>query len=226
MFSRPSCRYVGPLLCAMLLPATAWAQSEQKGFYVTLYGQYSTLGSSTFTESGPAGAGSGLQAEFSAGTGWGGDFGWRYGNGWAAEVEWNYRSHPLDSLRRAGVNVASDGDFASNTILLNGLRRFPGGGAWTPYLGAGLGWVQEIDIDIKPTGGNVERGYSASSKFAVQLIAGTEYAITPNWRLTADARWLRVGSVTLDNEAANRGGTAGPLDYNPFSVQVGVRYAF
>jgi opacity protein-like surface antigen len=226
MFQRSSSLLLGSLLCASLLPAAAWAQAEPKGFYVTLYGQYSQVGSSNFTESGPQGAGSGLRAEFGSGTGWGGDFGWRYGNGWAAEIEWNYRSHSLDAVKQGGVNVARDGDFASNTLLINGLRRFPNAGAWTPYLGAGIGWVQEVDIDITPSAGGVERGYSASSEFAFQLIAGVEYALTPNWRLTADARWLRVGSVQLDNEVGNGGGRAGPLDYNPFSVQVGVRYSF
>lgn len=217
--------WLGPLLCASLLPAAALAQVEPKGFYGTLYGQYSRIGSSNFTESGALGAGSGLYAEFGAGFGWGGDFGWRYGNGWAAEVEWNYRSHGLDALRRGGTQLARDGDFASNTLLINGLRRFPTAGAWTPYLGAGIGWVQEIDIDITPSAGGAERGY-ATSKFAFQLIAGVEYALTPQWRLTADARWLRVGSVRLNNEEGNGGGSAGPLDYNPFSVQVGVRYSF
>ena len=61
---------------------------------------------------------------------------------------------------------------------------------------------------------------------AFQLVGGAEYAITPKWRLTADARWLRVGSVRLDNEVGNPGGGAGPLKYNPLSVQVGLRYSF
>jgi opacity protein-like surface antigen len=226
MFVRSSALVLGSLLCASLLPSAAQAQAEPKGFYATIYGQYSRIGSSNLTESGAQGAGSGLRAEFSAGSGWGGDFGWRYGNGWAAEIEWNYRSHSLDTLRAGNTTLARDGDFASNIFLINGLRRFPSGGAWTPYLGAGIGWVQEIDIDIKPSAGGAKRGYSASSEFAYQLIAGVEYALSPQWRLTADTRWLRVGSVRLDNEVANAGGTAGPLTYNPFSVQVGVRYSF
>lgn len=225
MFQRSLSRLLGPLLCVSLLPASALAQAEPKGFYATIYGQGSQITSSNLTESGARGAGTGLRAEFGNGYGFGGDFGYRYGNGWAAEVEWNYRSHALDTLKKGSVTIASDGDYASNTLLINGLRRFPSGGAWTPYLGAGIGWVQEIDIDLTPSTGGAERSYS-TSKFAFQLIAGTEYAITPQWRLTADARWLRVGSVQLDNEAGNSGGTIGPLKYNPFSVQVGVRYSF
>jgi opacity protein-like surface antigen len=226
MFKQVRSRFLIPLLWASVLPGAAHAQVEPKGFYATIYGQYSRIGSSDLTESGALGAGSGLRAEFGNGAGFGGDFGYRYGNGWAAEVEWNYRRHTLDALRQAGTSVARDGDFASNILLINGMRRFASGGAWTPYVGAGLGWVQEIDIDITPGGGSGSRGYSAGSKAAVQLLGGAEYALTPKWRLTADARWLRVGSVRLDNEVGNPGGKAGPLKYNPLSVQVGLRYSF
>jgi outer membrane autotransporter protein len=225
MSPRHSSRFLGSLLLS-LVPAAALAQVEAKGFYITLYGQYSQIGSSTFTESGALGAGSDLRAEFGSGLGLGGDIGYRYGNGWAAEVEWNYRSHSLDSLRQGGVTLARNGDFASNILLINGLRRFASASPWTPYLGAGIGWVQEIDIDIKPDTGGTERGYSAGNKAAFQLIAGVEYSLTPNWRLTADARWLRVGSIEMDNETGNSGGSVKSLNYNPFSVQVGLRYSF
>ena len=64
MFKRCPSLLLGSLLCASLLPATAMAQVEPKGFYATLYGQYSKIGSSSFTESGAVGAGNGLRAEF------------------------------------------------------------------------------------------------------------------------------------------------------------------
>ncbi len=226
MFQRVFPRLLFPLLCTSLTPAAALAQTDSKGFYFTVYGQHSRIGSSNMAESGTLGAGSGLRAEFASGTGFGGDIGYRYGNGWAAEVEWNYRRHSLDSLRRGSANLSRDGDFASNILLINGLRRFAAKGAWTPYAGAGIGWVQEIDIDISPSSGGAERGYSSGSKAALQLIGGVEYTLTPQWRLTADARWLRVGSVRLNNETGNPGGSAGPLKYNPFSVQVGIRRSF
>jgi len=226
MFQHQFSRLLGPALCIALCPAATMAQVEPKGLYVTVYGQHSRIGSSNFNESGAQGAGSGLRGEFGSGAGWGGDIGWRYGNGWAAEFEWNYRSHSLNALRQNGASLARGGDFASNTLLINGLRRFPQTGGWTPYVGAGIGWVQEIDIDIKPAAGGATRGYSADGKLAVQLIAGVEYAFTPRWRVMADARWLRVGSVRLDNETGNPGGNVGTLRYDPVSVQVGLRYSF
>ena len=224
MLYRSLSRFVGSVLFASLVPAAVMA--EPKGFYATIYGQHSRIGASNFTESGALGAGAGLRAEFSSGIGFGGDIGYRYGNGWAAEFEWNYRRHSLDALRQAGSNLARDGDFASNILLVNGLRRFNMSAGWTPYVGAGIGWVQEIDLDITPSNAGAERGYSAGSKTAVQLIGGVEYAFTQNWRLTADARWLRVGSVRLDNEAGNPGGSANPLTYKPLSIQVGIRRSF
>jgi opacity protein-like surface antigen len=158
------------------------AATEPRGYYATIYAQASRLGSTSFDEIGNGGFGSGLRAEFDAGFGFGGDIGFRYGNGWAAEVEWNYRRHDLKSLRKVGMTLVSDGDFASNILFINGLRRFPSAsGGWTPYIGAGVGWVQEIDFDLKS--GGTDRAWSKQGKFGVQLIAGAEIPVTKDWRL-------------------------------------------
>ena len=202
----------------------SWAQTEPRGFYATVYAQTSKLGSTTFNEIGNAGLGSGLKASFGTGLGLGGDIGFRYGNGWASELEWNWRRHDLKSLNRSGTTLASSGDFASNIIFVNGLRRFIGpAGSWTPYVGAGLGWVQEIDFDI-PSGGT-ERAWSKSGKAAVQLIGGTEIPLGDTWRLTADVRVLRIGNVELPAEEGVTGRLTQPR-YNPVSVQVGLRRLF
>ena len=203
---------------------TSWAQTEPRGFYATVYAQTSKLGSTTFNEIGNAGLGSGLKASFGTGLGLGGDIGFRYGNGWASELEWNWRRHDLKSLNRGTTTLASSGDFASNIIFVNGLRRFIGPtGSWTPYVGAGLGWVQEIDFDI-PSGGT-ERAWSKSGKAAVQLIGGTEIPLGDTWRLTADVRVLRIGNVELPAEEGVTGRLTQPR-YNPVSVQVGLRRLF
>jgi hypothetical protein len=206
------------------MAGTSWAQTEPRGFYATVYAQTSKLGSTTFNEIGNAGLGSGLKASFGTGLGLGGDIGFRYGNGWASELEWNWRRHDLKSLNRGATTLASSGDFASNIIFVNGLRRFIGPtGSWTPYVGAGLGWVQEIDFDI-PSGGT-ERAWSKSGKAAVQLIGGTEIPLGDTWRLTADVRVLRIGNVELPAEEGVTGRLTQPR-YNPVSVQVGLRRLF
>ena len=206
------------------MTGNTWAQTEPRGLYATVYAQTSNLGSTTFNEIGNAGLGSGLKANFGTGLGLGGDIGFRYGNGWASELEWNWRRHDLKSLNRGATTLASSGDFASNIIFVNGLRRFIGPtGSWTPYVGAGLGWVQEIDFDI-PSGGT-ERAWSKSGKTALQLIGGTEIPLGNTWRLTADVRLLRIGSVELPAEEGVTGRLMQPR-YNPVSVQLGLRRLF
>ena len=226
MLLRSLTYFIGPTLIACLIPTAATSQTNSKGFYATIYAQQSRIDSSNFTESGALGAGNGLRAEFGSGLGFGGDIGYRYGNGWASEIEWNYRRHSLDALRQGSSKLTRDGDFASNILLINGLRRFSMSGGWTPFVGAGIGLVQEIDIDMTPNNSGAERGYSSGRKSAFQFIGGVEYELTPKWRITADARWLRVGSVRLDNEEGNPGGSVSPLSYNPTSIQVGIRYSF
>jgi opacity protein-like surface antigen len=209
-------------IAATTLPALA--VTEPRGYYATIYAQASRLGSTSFDEIGSAGFGSGLTAKFDMGLGFGGDIGFRYGNGWAAEVEWNYRRHDLKSLSRAGTTLVTDGDFASNILFVNGLRRFPSAsGGWTPYVGAGVGWVQEIDFDLNS--GGTERAWSKQGKIGFQLIAGAEIPMSKDWRLTADVRMLRLGSVELPAEEGVTGRLSKP-DYNPVSVQLGLRRMF
>ena len=118
----------------------------------------------------------------------------------------------------------TDGDFASNVLFVNGLRRFvrPSGG-WVPYVGVGLGWVQEIDFDLNS--GNIERAWSDQGEFGVQLMGGAEFPLGESWKLTADVRLLQIGSVELPAEEGVTGQLAKP-DYNPVSVQFGVRRKF
>jgi opacity protein-like surface antigen len=212
------------LACITIAAMPLQAQTETPGFYATVYAQSSWLSSTDFDERGSAGFGSGLKAEFDGGIGFGGDFGYAYGNGWAAEFEWNWRRHDLQSLRRAGATLVTDGDFASNILFLNGVRRFTSSSrSWVPYAGAGLGWVQEIDFDLNS--GPAERAWADQGAFGVQLMAGAEIPLSDSWRLTADVRLLRVGSVELPAEEGVTGLLAEP-DYNPFSVQIGLRRKF
>jgi opacity protein-like surface antigen len=199
------------------------AQSQSQGIYITAYAQASRLPSTTFDEVGNANLGAGLKAEFDTGLGLGGDIGYRYGNGLAAEIEWNWRRHEVKTLSNA-KGAVSDGDFASNIIFINGVYRF-NRSVWglNPYLGAGLGWVQEIDFDLNTSA--TEREWSKQGEAGVQFMAGAEFPLTPQWQLTADIRHLRVGKVTLLAE----GGMAGRLShprYSPVSVQIGLRRLF
>jgi opacity protein-like surface antigen len=220
-------RYLRPaalLGCLAFTTSPLLAQTEPRGYYATIYGQASQLRSTTFNEIGNAGFGSGLKADFGSGFGLGGDIGFRYGNGWAAEVEWNFRSHDLKSLKKGSATLLNDGDLASNILFVNGLRRFVSPDrSWVPFVGLGIGWVQEIDFDLNTS--TNKRAWSDQGKIAMQLIGGAEFKLNDAWRLVADVRFLRLGSVELPAEE----GVTGRLDkvnYNPVSVQLGIRRVF
>ncbi len=223
-------QYRHKILCSALtgiLSASAMsasAQEEPAGFYVTAYAQASRLNSTSFDETGNAGFGRGLKADFDLGLGLGGDFGYRYGNGWAAEIEWNWRRHDLDSLSAGRALGVDEGDFASNVFFINALRRFARPGSnWIPYAGLGLGWVQEIDFDLNS--GAIERAWSQQGDFGAQLVGGAELSLGDHWRLTADVRLLRLGEIELPAEEGVTGRLAKP-EYNPLSFQIGLRRSF
>lgn len=205
---------------AVLWPLGASAQASDRGWYATLYGSYSRLGSTDLAESS---LGSGLKASFDGGFGFGGAWGWRYGNGWAAELEWDYRRHNIGSLRDAsGTTLGRDGDYASNILFVNAIYRLPARGGWTPLFGAGVGWLQEIDFDLE--GGSVAQSYSRRGETGLQFIAGLERDLGRGWSLTGQARWLRVGKVTLGAEGA--AGTLEGARYDPLSLHLGVTRRF
>ena len=92
-----------------------------------------------------------------------------------------------------------------------------------PYLGAGIGLVQEIDMDIKSAAG-VENSYSASNELAGQLMAGIEYPIAQNWDLSTEIRYTKVSNIDLKQE--NGTGRINNVDYDPVTVGVGLTYNF
>jgi outer membrane protein W len=145
--------------------------------------------------------------------------GYRYGNGWAAELAWDYRSHDLKRID--GVTVS--GDFASTTAFLNGYYRFQKVGAVRPFVGAGVGYVTEIDMDLSR--GGSEQEYSRRGGLATQAIVGGEVDLSDRWSVSADLRWTQMGSGTFKstNPDASLGGKP---KYQPTSLNVGVTYRF
>jgi outer membrane protein W len=203
---------------SLTAPLSVTAQ-DRAGMYLSVYGGASSMGSTTVSESRPALANLEGKASFGNGTGLGGAFGYRYGNGWAAELAWDYRSH---DLKRIGA-TAVDGDFASTVLFVNGYYRFAKVGGVRPFLGAGLGYITEIDMDI--TRGGTEQEYSRRGGVATQLIVGGEVDLTANWSLTADLRWSQMGSAAFKSTKAGAALGNRPK-YQPTSLQVGVTYRF
>ena len=188
----------------------ALADDTDGGYYARVFGGASALSDATVS-----GAASGT-AGFDTGQILGAALGYDYqGSPFRAELEFAYRTADADGS--AGLS----GDFASTTLALNGYYDFApiAGGRLTPYLGAGLAYVTEIDFDV--TGGPAAGEYSDTGVFGYQLMVGAEYPLSDRWSLNGEVRYFDAGSQTLS-------GPTGTLtaDYNSLDLIIGTTFRF
>jgi outer membrane protein W len=158
-----------------------------------------------------------LDNGFNAGLG----FGYNYDENFSVELFWEYRSNGSQT-RLADNTFFEDGNYASNIFFFNGYYFFNTQSDWQYFAGAGLGWVQEIDIDLE-TNGN-ELSYSGSGDIAMQVFAGLNYTVSENVRANIE---VRVGKVSIDPLKGEKTmGSISKLDYTPSTLQIGFTWLF
>lgn len=212
-------RYLTGITTAVLLAPLSVVAQDEPGFYASVYGGLSTMASTRFSESRATGPAVGGKVDFGRGIGFGAAVGKRFGNGWAAELALDERGN---LLKRVG-GVAVEGNVFSEVLFLNGYYRFPARGAVRPFIGAGLGYVIGLDIDVDRDG--TEQEYARRGGLAVQAIAGVEYSLSSQWSLSGDVRWSRMGSGTFKPTTAGTS-LSGKPKYQPASLNLGANYRF
>lgn len=212
-------RYLTGITTAVLLAPLSVVAQDEPGFYASVYGGLSTMASTRFSESRATGPTVGGKVDFGRGIGFGAAVGKRFGNGWAAELALDERGN---LLKRVG-GVAVEGNVFSEVLFLNGYYRFPARGAVRPFIGAGLGYVIGLDIDVDRDG--TEQEYARRGGLAVQAIAGVEYSLSSQWSLSGDVRWSRTGSGTFKATTAGTS-LSGKPKYQPASLNLGASYRF
>lgn len=159
-----------------------------------------------------------LDSGLSAGLG----FGYRYNPNLSVELSWEYRSNDSETTL-PDTTLFDDGNYASNIFYLNGYYHFDNDKKWTPYLGFGLGWIQEIDIDLE--GNGPEQSYSGDGDIGFQAMFGLEYDLSENWTFNTELRYARFSSIDLDGEDGATGRIT-DLDYDPLTLGMGFSYYF
>ena len=211
------------LASALLAPVTASAQGD---WYVRAIGGLSWLNDSDgndFTdEAGRQDADGSWDIGYIVGLSAGRWFGER----WRADLEWAYRSNDNDKVKLDDGRVSDDGNLASSALSLNGYYHFSDAsaiGRWSPYVGAGLAWVNEIDIDLE--GSDFDGRYEdlEDDGFGVQIMGGFSYRQSERLRWDAELRWLYFGEADLETgqDVKLEG-----VDYNPLTLAVGFSYGF
>lgn len=206
------------LLAAGLAPAAA-AQEAQPRWLVSAIGGFGALSDTDL--SGDLGVRG--DVDFDLGFAAGASLEYQWG-AWRLGGEYLYQTNDADRLRVSGLAAAADGgDFASVAVSLNVSRAFellPSSRAQS-YLGAGVVWLQEVDIDFDTESG--ERSFS-SDDTGFQLFAGVRYRLAPRWQLGLELRYLDAGSLALDGEGAASGSVN--ADYARTSVLGSLGYRF
>jgi outer membrane protein W len=210
------------LAATSLIHQTALADDNGK-WNVKLYGGLSTLSNQQINQTNVASVGS--TGNINNGNGFmaGGSAGFNFTNNLSVELAWDYRSNDSKTNFSDGSNF-SDGNFASNIFFINSRYTFDSFSQTKlrPYVGAGLGYVEEIDIDLKS--GGVERSYSKNNEIAYQFLAGASYPITEQIDLDAGLRYVLVDNIKLKSESGS--GELSKVDYDPLSLVIGLSYKF
>ena len=147
--------------------------------------------------------------------------GYRFNRNFAADLDYIYRSNDIDKIKGSGgATIADGGDLASVAIMANGYYFFDFAESWSPYIGLGMGFLQEIDSDVELTDLNSQKDLE-DQLFAWQAMIGAEVPVDPNWRFYGEGRFMSAPSPDLSN---NNGSYS--VDYTNLSLILGIGYQF
>jgi OmpA-OmpF porin, OOP family len=186
-------------------------------------------GGSFFNDVSPNGAGTDVKSQFQNGYVGLGTVGWNFGDGLRAELEGGYRRSDVAGVRNAGPGAAT-GALGMTTVMVNGLYDFdlnrfgmPMGGL-VPHLGVGVGWADPRFDHAGPYNGSLLSGHD--SLFAYQGIAGFDYRIAPQVKLSLDYKYLGTESGNFYASPGAGGETTARTSIQDQAVLLGVRYEF
>jgi opacity protein-like surface antigen len=92
--------------------------------------------------------------------------------------------------------------------------------SWSPYIGLGMGFLQEVDSDVQLVGINRQSDLE-DQVFAWQAMVGAEVPIDETWRFYGEGRFMSAPSPDLSN-----GNGSYSVDYTNLSLIFGIGYQF
>ncbi len=216
--------------CACLFAAgatallSAPAAAEDRGWYSRAYVGINGVSADDLTLT-IDGTSTNADADFSASFTGGGSLGFRYNDKVRVEAGIIYRTAEVDKITfDNGGAEFTEGDYSSLTLDVIGYYDFDAlgaNGAWTPYVGGGLSYIQEVDIDFEDASGETS---FETDDIGFTALAGLRYEPSGPWWVDTEVRYLTAGEIDMDSEEAG-GGTVS-ADYDALSLNVGFGYRF
>lgn len=151
---------------------------------------------------------------------------------WAPEVDVSYFFTPNIALelvltypQKHDVSVNGIGDIGSIKQIPPSLfaqYHFATGTGFKPYVGAGITWMYITDNNLSvPGAGSILEVRKSNWGFGLQ--AGVDYALTKNWYLNADVKYIWVSTKLSDTAGL---GINTDLKVDPWVFGLGVGYRF
>ncbi|NOQ45367.1 MAG: outer membrane beta-barrel protein [Desulfobulbaceae bacterium] len=138
--------------------------------------------------------------------------GYDFANPLRLEIEFIRQKNDLDITSSNNFyGTFNEGDLKTHSFMFNGFYDVDTGSAWTPFIGAGLGWSK---LDINDPGFNDS---DSDDVFTYQFIGGVAYAFNDQWSVDAQYRFMGTSDATIDGADFN---------FNSNDLMLGLRYSF
>ncbi len=163
------------------------------------------------------------EVDFETGYTFGIAIGKRLGDSWRLEGEYRYRTDELGFAEFPGGTRFEDGDYSSVVLSANAYYDFPdllknSEQELRAYLGAGYGWIQEVDIDFERAGQEISY---ETDDFGYQLMAGFRWRFAPRWTMDFEYRQFSADDVVMTSPTGSV-----TSDYAPVSLGFGLGWSF
>ncbi len=198
------------------------ALADGKKYYATGTVGIGFLGSETLTYSDDSLTAT-ADADFDASFAGGGTLGYYLNDNWRLEGEIMYRRNDMQEITLGGVGTSPEGDFASLSFAISALYEFQptDNPRLKTYVGAGLAFVQEIDIDFEID--SMETSFE-TDETGLQLQAGARYDLNDRLFMDLTARYLAVSGARMEFPADTS--RTIESDYSPLTLSLGLGWRF
>ncbi|HFQ88805.1 MAG TPA: porin family protein [Desulfobulbus sp.] len=139
--------------------------------------------------------------------------GYDFANPFRVEGEYLWQKNDLDRISYNNTyGNFNQGDLKTQAVMINGYYDVDTGSAWTPFVGAGIGWAK-LDLSAAP-----QLDISDNDDvFAYQFMGGVAYAINSQWSLDVQYRFFGTNDATIKGADFN---------FKSNDLMVGLRYNF
>ncbi len=191
-------------------------------FYSKIYLGASVLGNQEFSQSNFKPLGVKGEMETNLGYRAGFSIGWIWHNNFSSEITFDYVTNNAKTSFTDGSKF-NGGDYSSRLHFINTYYHFNSTNNFRPYVGLGIGMVEEIDIDLEDSNG--EQSFSDNGDIGYQIIIGTDFKISEIWKLSCELANMSFAGPEFKQE----GGSAIIFDdegYEVWNLNIALKYEF